>query len=312
VRLSVTEGERKAWLAQRRLGVGGSDAAAAVGLSKFKTPLQLYQEKRGEIEEQDLSGNQFIEFGCRLEPVLSDAYTARTGIKIARVNRILKHPDHPWMLASLDRRAIGAPHGVELKTAGAWAARDTDEWGESGSDIIPLAYAIQVAHYYAVTSFKTFHVAALLGGNDFRIYHIPRNEELIAILIEREAEFWEHVKSGIPPPSITYADACAKFPRHLVGTAIEATPEIVQAEAALRDARRRVRDDKAEIEKIQLILGEFMGENEALTCNGVTLETWKQQLSTRLDIERLEREQPDIYNTYLKVTSSRVMRERKI
>jgi len=117
---STTELTREQWLDIRQLGIGSSDAAVAVGLSPYKCPLSLWLEKTGRKEPEDISHKEAVLWGIELEPVLAQVYAKRTGYRVRRVNAVLQHPEHPFMLANLDREVVGHPDGpgiLEIKTA---------------------------------------------------------------------------------------------------------------------------------------------------------------------------------------------------
>ncbi len=185
--------KRPDWLRIRGLGIGSSDAAVAIGLSPYKSPLSLWLEKTGRKEAEDLSEKEAVIWGTVLEPVLANVYAERTGSKVRRVNAVLQSTEHPFMLANLDREVVG-DHGagagvgvLEIKTAGYHSA---PQWEEG----IPIAYQCQVLHQLAVTGHAWADVAVLIGGQDFRIYRIERDDDKIADLIERERVFWDCVK----------------------------------------------------------------------------------------------------------------------
>src|ERR1700677_3162917 len=115
--------DRAAFQAARLTGIGGSDVAAALGLSRWKTPATLWAEKRGLIEPEDISGNVAVELGTRLEDVIADMYADRHETKVHRVNQTLRHPTYPFMLAHIDRRIVGERQGLECKTAGLVSGR---------------------------------------------------------------------------------------------------------------------------------------------------------------------------------------------
>jgi len=189
--------DRDAWLKLRDMGVGGSDAGVIAGVNNYKTKHELYLEKRGLMEAPDLSANQAVHFGNVLEDVVAQEYAERTGQKVRRNNFMLKSLEFPYMLANLDREVVGdTDKGLECKTAGAFMR---DQWGEDGSDQVPDHYLLQVQHYMAVTGKKLFDLAVLLGGQDFRIYTIPRDETLITSLRTLEGVFWRHVEKEEPP-----------------------------------------------------------------------------------------------------------------
>lgn len=183
------------WLQVRQSGIGSSDAAVALGLSRYKSPLSLWLEKTDRRPATDLSDNEAVFWGTTLEPVLAYVYAKRTGLKVRRVNAVLQHAEHPFMLANLDREVLGHPDGVgtlEIKTAGYHSA---PQW-EQG---IPLAYQCQVLHQLAVTGHAWADVAVLIAGQDFRIYRVNRDDDKIADLIQREAAFWQHVTEDTQP-----------------------------------------------------------------------------------------------------------------
>ena len=210
---STTELTREQWLDIRQLGIGSSDAAVAVGLSPYKCPLSLWLEKTARKAPEDISQKEAVLWGVELEPVLAQVYTKRTGYKVRRVNAVLQHPEHTFMLANLDREVVGHPDGpgiLEIKTASYHSA---PQWEEG----VPVAYQCQVLHQLAVTGHAWAEVAVLIGGQDFRIYRIERDEEKIGDLIRREAHFWQQVRQDWQPEPDGSSDAAAAlgwlFPR---------------------------------------------------------------------------------------------------
>jgi len=196
IRLVSTKAmSRDEWLAVRNQGIGSSDSAAVVGLSPYKSPLELWMEKTGRKAPDDLSANEAVFWGSTLEPVIAQVYGEKTGAKVRRVHAVLQHYEHPHMLANLDR-IVAHPqdgHGIlEVKTAGHWS----EGYWEEG---VPEHYQCQVLHQLAVTGKPWADVAVLIGGQEFRTYRIERDEEKINALIELEDRFWQHVQNDTPP-----------------------------------------------------------------------------------------------------------------
>ena len=199
---STTHMLRDEWLAIRSKGIGSSDAAAAIGLSSYKCSLSLWLEKTGRQQPEDLSNKEAVVWGTVLEPVLAKMYAERTGRKVRRVNAVLQHPEYPFMLANLDREVV-TENGtgiLEIKTAGFYSMQ---LW----EDGVPVAYQCQVLHQLAVTGHAWADVAVLLGGQEFRIYRIERDDDKIADLIRREAQFWSWVTEDQQPEPDGSADA---------------------------------------------------------------------------------------------------------
>ena len=191
---------RDKWLEMRRQGIGGSDAAAILGLNPWKSALSVYYEKAHGTETPE---SLAMELGRELEPFLRRKFARwlkeQEGFSVAvqEVPFMLQHPDHPILLANLDgcfeHPELG-PCGLELKTAGEFMRAAWD-----GDDIPDPCY-IQVQHYMAVTGLGHFYVAYLIGNREFGAARVPRNETVIGELVPRLREFWEtYVLGKITP-----------------------------------------------------------------------------------------------------------------
>jgi putative phage-type endonuclease len=191
---------REDWLEVRKSGIGGSDAAAAVGLSPYMSPLELWLVKtnRGASLPQPDSDDtsEPVYWGQLLEPIVAASYTKQTGNKVRRVNAVLQHSNIPWMLANIDREVVGMPDVqiLECKTAGEFGAR---LW----RDGVPEYVMLQVQHQLSVTGKQAADVAVLLCGQKLEVHRIQRDDALIARLIELEAAFWRYVETDTPPPA---------------------------------------------------------------------------------------------------------------
>ena len=210
IRLISTKGlSRSEWLAVRKQGIGGSDAAAAVGLNPYQSQLELWMIKTGRFTEDngdtpDVNNHSSVipdidskmYWGQVLEPIVAQHYTKVTGRKVRKVNAILQHADSDksWMLANIDYRVVGSDEVqlLECKTAGEYGAK---LW----KDGVPEYVQCQVQHQLAVTGLQAADVCVLICGQQLKIYRIERDEELIAKLIELERLFWQYVQSNIPP-----------------------------------------------------------------------------------------------------------------
>ena len=201
------------------------------------------------------------------------------------------------MLANLDGICEVPDVGTyifEAKTASAYKA---GEW----EDTIPDEYALQLAHYMAVTSCQGAYIAVLIGGNTFKWKFVERNEELISMLIELESVFWSHVQDGTPPP-LDGSDASAKFlserfpnstPQSQIVLPDSATDLLAQYDEAIEQLEV-VTEQKQRAENL---LKEMMGENEVGTA-GDRVITWKSVSQERLDSKTLKAEHPALCKKY--------------
>ena len=195
------------WLEYRKQGIGGSDASVVCGINRYKSPVELWMEKTGQLPYQEAGEAAY--WGTQLEALVRSEFTKRTGIEVRQVKQLLQSEDHPFMLANLDGVCEHPDYGpciFEAKTASAYKAGEWD-------DAIPDEYLLQVSHYMAVTGYKAAYIAVLIGGNTFRWRLIERDDKLISMLIPFETIFWKHVQGGTPPP-LDGSDASAKFLVH--------------------------------------------------------------------------------------------------
>ena len=305
LRLASTVGlSREDWLALRASGIGSSDAAVAIGLSPYKSPLTLWLEKTHRKEPEDLSDKESVIWGTVLEPVLANVYAERTGYRVRRVNAVLMHPEHRFMLANLDREVSSPEQGVgvlEIKTAGYHSA---PQW----EDGIPIAYQCQVLHQLAVTGHAWADVAVLIGGQDFRIYRIQRDDDKIADLIARELLFWHYVQQDLQPDPDGSSDAGAAlqwlFPKDN-GQSVDLSEsvEFNQVFTELLAARQQKEEAEARESLLKQRIQNTLGEatSAVFACGRVVWKRSKDSLSP--DLERLRQDHPDLLARYSKSVS---------
>lgn len=285
--------DMETWLAERRRGIGGSDAAAVVGLSKYRTPFEVYQDKRGEIPPID--DNESMLWGRVLEPVIRQQYAERTGRTVLMPETILRHPRHEFMLANLDG-FTDDKRVVEIKTA-----RTAQGWGEPGSDEVPQEYLLQTQHYMAVTGFVVADVAVLIGGSDFRLYEVPADAELQEMLIDAEAEFWKRIVDGNPPEPVSLADIRARFGSYSTAGAVEASPDVVAAVETLKALKEQHKALEASEDTAKAIIMGALGDKDTLVSQGATLVTWKAAKARELfDSKSFKAAHPALYQEFTK------------
>lgn len=279
---------RTEWLQQRRTGIGGSDIAAILGLSPWRTPVDVYLDKVGESPlDTDLGEPAY--WGTVLEDVVAAEFRKRTGRRVQRVRSILRHPGHEWALASIDRALVaegtraraddgvlkGATGLLECKTGGAHALQ---HWrGDDGSDSLPVHYAAQCMWYLAVTGLEVCEVAALIGGQSYLIRRVERDEETIRAMLDQAEAFWRrHVLERRAPEPKTGADAAKLFPQDS-GDLIDITtdPDALALLNDLRSYRARIADIEAERDAIEDAIKARIGPASGLALDGKPVVTWK-------------------------------------
>lgn len=281
------------WLEYRTKGIGGSDCAAIAGMNPWKSPISTYRDKIGEGEP--IPDNERMRIGRDLEDYVATRFEEATGMKTRRRNAILHHPEHEFMLANVDRLIVGEEEGLECKTTGSYSKK---EWEEG----IPQHYELQCHHYMAVTGYKAWWIACLIGNEQFVCKKIDRDEDIIDYLTTIEKNFWENhvLKREMPAPD--GSDDSGElikmmYPRAVPESSIdleESFMKSLERRDEIAGLIKKLEVEKKEIEqKIQL----EMGENEKATV-GERLITWKSVESSRIDSKRFKKDHPDLYAQY--------------
>ena len=290
------------WLEYRKQGIGGSDASVVCGISRYKSPVELWMEKTNQLPAQEAGEAAY--WGTQLEALVRTEFTKRTGIEVSIVSQFLQSEKYPFMLANLDgvcETTDVGPCIFEAKTASAYKA---SEWEDS----IPDEYALQIQHYMAVTGYKGAYVAVLIGGNTFRWKFVERDEELISMLIELESAFWNHVRDCTPPP-LDGSEASSKFlserfPNSVPQSQIVLPDTAADLLAQYDEACEQLEAVTERKQKAENLLKEMLGENEIGT-SGDRIITWKSIFQERLDSKTLKAEHPALCKKYTTKTSSR-------
>lgn len=293
--VSTLHMEREEWLRWRNMGIGGSDASVIAGVNPYRSVLQLWKEKTGQTEPEE-KNTEITHFGNVLEPVIKKEFTRRTGLKIRNRYAILQSEEHPFMLADLDGIVYEDKKlcVFEAKTASAYKK----EIWEKG---VPLEYLYQVQHYMAVTGAEKTYIAALVGGNHFIHHEVPRDEAMIAAIIEMEKNFWEnHVLKGIEP-NIDGSPATAEYLDASYGDSNGKSIALPEETLPLFERYDRLeaqlQELKREKEAVTNQMKNYLKENEKGTV-GDRQVTWKNVTATAFDKKRLEKEKNDIYQEY--------------
>lgn len=292
--------DRDQWLEVRRGGIGSSDAAAAVGLSPYKSPLELWMEKTGrnKAEAQPETTASATYWGTLLERYVASAYVEETGRKVRRLNAVLQHPVFPFMLANIDREIVGSPDVqiLECKTAGEFGSR---LW----KDGVPEYVQRQVQHQLAVTGRLAADVAVLLCGQRLEIHRILRDAEMIARLVLLETRFWEHVENDTPPPADGSESSAAALRQLYPGDAgstidLSENAELSGYFSEFVALRNEAADTEARAEALKQRLQETIGDaSRAVFASGeVTFKRSKD--GSRLDTQRLSVEHPELFAQY--------------
>lgn len=280
--------DREQWLRERRKGLGGSDISAVLGLSKWATPLDVWLNKTGRAPPDANEPNEAMRWGTLLEDVVAREWAERTGNTIQRMNAILRHPDNPVLLGSIDRAIVapgsrarvnratghvaGAEGVLEVKTASAHAA---DQWEDETGPTIPVYYAAQGLWYLGISGLPWAEFAVLVGGQRMLTRRLERDDETIRYMFARATEWWQrHVVGDVMPEPVNEADVLKLWPRDS-GRSIEADANMRHQIARLREVRGHLKALEAEAEVLTEVLKVAMTDATTITLEGAPAVTWK-------------------------------------
>jgi len=289
---------REDWLAQRRKTIGGSDAAAIVGLSRYSTPYTIFMDKTGRLP--DKPDTEAMRLGRDLEDYVAKRWQEATGKKVRRLQAMLYNPMYPFAHADVDRMVIGEDAGLECKTT---STLDVKQF--NGVEF-PEKYYAQCVHYLAVTGVKRWYLAVLVFGRGFFEFTLERDQLEIDALMTAEAEFWtENVAKDNPPPpdgsqattealQVIYAESQDEE-RDLFGR-----ETMLDEYMQLKRQKRAIEDRMGEIENS---LKEDLQEAERGRCGSYTI-SWKSQQRSTFQPKAFAQAYPNIDLTPFYKTSS--------
>jgi len=253
------------WLELRKHGIGASDIPVILGMSRYKTPYELWAEKTGKVEPEPVG--EAAERGHILEDAVATFYEKRTNAKTRRSNGICRLKEHPWAFCSLDRTIEGQDGLVEIKTSTsrAWEL-----------DPVPDFVQAQVQYQMLVTGAPWVDVAALLGSLTFRVERVYENKMEQAVIFNAAQRFWEAVKSDTPPPVLgTDSDIYAKVVPQKRGDILPASPEIELVAQAYADATYEETLSTEHLRNLAIEMKQAIGDAEGISGTDWTA-TWKQ------------------------------------
>lgn len=257
-------------IANRKKGVGASEAAIVLGLNADISPYQLWMIKTGKMTAEDISDLPQVHWGNVHEEAIAQHYAETTGCNVRRMNNTIFHKKYPFMLCHLDRKVEGSPKHLECK----FSMYARDDWGQSGSDIVPMSYIVQVQYQLAVTGYQEADLAVLISGWDFRVYHFKRDEEIIAKLEEEVSAFWKCVETDTPPALRDRVDAALAYPFNK-GDLKEAEPDVISTIEKFRIVRAQAKELELERERLSDSLTLFIKDAEGIRTDKEVLATWK-------------------------------------
>jgi putative phage-type endonuclease len=295
---------------RRARGVGASDVAAIVGLYPWKTALDVWREKRGELDRTDTTDTRR---GHWMEPVIASWYAAEYGVTLVECDT-LAHPVYPWILATPDRVILTdepddpIDRVVEIK-----ARRESMRkfYGVPGTDECAEWDLCQITWQMMVTGARRGDLVVSFGGDVPNVYTVLFDERIADRLFEAARAFWfGHVLTGLRPPA-SPEDRIAlveyRHPAPLAGVA-EAPPEAAEVVERYRIARSQAEEAAAVLKECEAALVEWIGEREGIAGDGWVCRWSEGRTTKRTDWKALAAElDPEgvLVERYTKTTTAK-------
>ena len=317
---------REQWLDYRRLGIGGSDVAAIMGFSPFATKRDLYYDKIGVKPVMDEEESNWVakEVGHRLEDLVAEIFSKKTGLRVYPIRKMFRHPLHPFMLADVDF-FIEFPDGstgiLECKTTN---YNCQDKWA---NDSVPINYEYQGRHYMSVMNINKMYFACLYGNNEneFIIRYMERDLEVEEDLIAEEEFFWkENVEKRVEPEYSEKPDLVLESIRKHYGPADKDAEQVklprkhllsIQNYLELKDQKSKLDSESKKLEERMKESYLAIVEELGVSCTGILQASGTEYVVSynpiyrtgidKKNLEKLKINHPDIYDEYVSVSESR-------
>ena len=274
--------------------VGASEIAAALGVSRWQAPIDLWLRKTGRAQEEPENPRAAI--GLRAESVLFRWWLEDTGAdeKLCRVGDSVRHPEHHFMGCTPDIVIADQDDAgfrlMQMKCVGARMALFwPDEW-------IPEDVETQVQYEMEVTGARSCDVSAWLGGTDFRIHTVTRDTEFGAMLVAGARDFWRYVEADEPPP-VDGSEGwrkylTAKFPKVEREELAPANDDVDRWALESLRHRERIAEAEADQEAADNNLRALIGERAGYLGSEYTV-TWKADKNGKRTLRVKRRNNPN-------------------
>jgi putative phage-type endonuclease len=309
------------WHEWRREGIGGSDIAALVGLSKYASPTSLFYEKTGQVEG-DRTDTERQRIGRRMEQVLAQEFTDRTGLYCIRQQTLWSHPDYPFARCTVDAIANDTedPDDFHDTTNLGTVQFKTD--GRFGwPDGVPPNIRAQCVWEMGVTGLSMSWLVVMFAGFRVEVFELPLDDDAASdwrFMLDAASRFWtHHVLTGDPPPVDDHpatTEALEAVHEPDPGSLLDADDDTRRLVDAVRIAQQQTKAAKAVEDTLRNELRAVLGDATDLVDGvdakdrPVVLASWRPQVAHRFDVDAFRKAYPDLAEVFTVDTPSRVLR----
>lgn len=288
--------DREQFLLERKQGIGGSDLAAVMGLSPWKTPLGVYLDKVSDIKNDN--DDKHLKRGRRLERYILEEYAEDKKVGIKTDLPVFRDKDFPFLIGHIDGEVKEIDSAKDDKKVYVEAK---SYWGNISDwdGKIPDYYLPQVAHYAYLTDADRIDVAVLGNRWEYGCFSYYRNEEYEKKVKKIAIDFWNnHVLAKVPPKISSKEDAMLLYPeddKSVKQSSREIDKNLILL-AQLQSTRENI--EKQE-ELLKTNIKGYMESASILTSDKGYKVTWKMQIQHRVNIDLLKKEEPEVYHRFV-------------
>jgi len=293
------------WLMKRKNGIGGSDAAAILGLNRWKSPIEVYYEKIAE-DPIDKPETAIMTFGHMAEDIIAGWWEKETGRKLARDAKpgeyhMRFHPEYDWIFCDLDRVILP---DQEFDTPGVFEAKSTTSYYiKTWTTEIPLEYFAQVQHNLFATTWIHGALGILIvDQRDFDQKPLLPDENYQKLMFDELKRFWfDNVLEQVPPEPKTEQDLSILYPKSDPEKTIEATETEYNQVEAIKELKAQKKEVEAQLESLIEEVKLHMKDAEFLMYDEKVIATWKSAADSKyFDAKGFKEANPILYEEFVK------------
>lgn len=287
--------------------IGGSDVGTILGVNKFKSPYQLFLEKTGQIEPENIDNKLQVKLGHKMEQVVAELYEEEVGCRVQQSLRSYRCKEYPYFVGHIDRKVVGKKKGLEIKTTSSWNKTDYKE-GE-----VPPSHYYQALFYMVMTGYREWDIATLRDNNQFYISHVAWDEEQAEYMIAKLNRFWKCVLDKTWDLEIDGSDATTEiigeaYP--MSDSSLDLVPVDTQNMEYSMNTYLELKDSlghiKNAISAFENSVKAVLQNSEVGIIDGTHKVTWKTYTRKgAIDMEKLQKDHPDIdFESYRKPSTT--------
>lgn len=294
---------------ERKQFLGGSDIGVLMGANPYKTPYQLFLEKRGELPPEE--ENDAMRWGTAFEEFIRAEAIRLTGLTFRRSRKRYRHPDYPFLVAHVD--GIRSDAVLECKTT---TSRMLSQYGNHGDlieevegGLCPPSHFFQMQWYMLLTKKPVcYYAVGVLDNREVRVLKCVENRASQAEILSRALSYWADVQSGNEPELMFAVDFDHKYPEEQQDLR-EASPDEEHALQEYAELKRERGQYDEQIKKLETFLKSRVADHAGLqSSSGKVLCTWKVQERSSLDTKQLKEQHPDLVEALTCKSQHRVFR----